>query len=261
MNKPIRIVVFTVDDLEFVPDLLEPVIDCWGESIIKAYVSRSLFDFQYFRRNAMKLLREGYPFCIRLPDLLRFAAMKIWWGHAHRRNVRNMVDFLRTKKLDAEYIAEIDSEEVLATLKALHADVFLFAAFDRIARHSFLSIPRIGTFNTHMGKLPEYRGGLSAFWVLRFGDADAGITVHRAVEKLDAGDIVAETRFPVTTRSMFELMHETFAMGAATVNKALNRLARGDWEPISTDGRTTAYFRIPKGKDFEEFYRRGCRLI
>jgi folate-dependent phosphoribosylglycinamide formyltransferase PurN len=255
-----RIVLFTVDDLDFVPVLLDPVIARWGPAIVKAYVSRSLFDFKFFRKKATELLRAGYPFCIRLGDLVGFVRMKVAGG-GRSRGARNMVDYLRKKGIDAEYVTEIHSENALARFRALNGDIFLFAAFDKIAKPPFLSIPRIGTFNTHMGKLPEHRGGLSAFWVLRFGDAEAGITVHRAVEKLDAGEIVAETRFPVTTTSMFALMHETFQRGAETINTALTRLTEGGWTPVDTAGRPTGYFRIPERKDFREFYRRGCRLI
>ncbi|MCH7860615.1 MAG: hypothetical protein IH998_02760, partial [Proteobacteria bacterium] len=94
-------------------------------------------------------------------------------------------------------------------MRALNADLFLFCPFDRIAGPKFLEIPRIGTFNLHLGKLPEYRGGLHAFWVLRQGDPEAGATIHRVTTELDAGDVVAEKRFPVTTRCMRTLMADT----------------------------------------------------
>jgi len=172
-----------------------------------------------------------------------------------------MVDYLSLKGIDAEYISEIHSDAALRRLRMLDADIFLFTAFDKIAHQPFLAIPRIGTFNVHMGKLPEHRGGLSAFWVLRFGDTHAGVSVHRAVQELDAGEIVAESRFPVTTNSMFVLMHQTFEVGAATINTALTRLSAGVWTPVSTVGRPSGYFRIPEARDIREFYRRGCRLI
>jgi folate-dependent phosphoribosylglycinamide formyltransferase PurN len=257
----LRIVLFTVDDLEFVPDLLEPVIAEWGGSIVKAYVSRSLFDFKDLKKRLPTLLKSGYPFCIRPGDLLRFVRMKLWGGQSRKRGASNMLSWLRAKQLDADYVGDIHCASMLAELEALQADVFLFGAFDKIAKTPVLSIPRLGTFNVHMGKLPEHRGGLSAFWVLRFGDKEAGMTVHRAVEKLDAGEIVAETRFPVTTNSMDELMRQTFRAGAHTINTALDRLAEGGWTPVSTEGRPSAYYRIPTGEDFREFYKRGCRLI
>lgn len=255
-----RIVLFTVEDLEFVPDLLDPVVAEWRGAIVKVFVSRSLFDMRFFRKRLAFLLKNGYPFCIRLADMRRFVQMKLR-GVGRRRGARTMVEYLRVKGVDAEYISEIHSDATLGRMAALNADVFLFAAFDKIARAPFLAIPRLGTFNVHMGKLPEHRGGLSAFWVLRFGDTHAGVSVHRAVEELDAGEIVAESRFPVKTNSMFVLMHQTFEAGAATISTALTRLMEGGWTPISTTGRPTGYFRIPEAEDFKEFYRRGCRLI
>jgi methionyl-tRNA formyltransferase len=139
--------------------------------------------------------------------------------------------------------------------------VFVFLLFDKIAGPKFLSLPRLGTFNLHMGKLPEHRGGLSAFWVLRFGDDEAGATLHRAVPELDAGEIVAEVRLPVRTKSMHELMKETFSAAGPMVVRALDRIEAGHWTPVDTAGRPTGYYYIPTREDFRAFYARGCRLI
>jgi methionyl-tRNA formyltransferase len=227
---------------------------------VAAYVSRSLFNLRFFRKRAWSLVKDGFPFCIRAGDLGRYVGMK-WGGRARRRQAVTMIEYLRKRGLTPEYIDDVRSESALANLRALDADVFIFCPFDKIVGPAFLSIPRLGTFNAHMGKLPEHKGGLSAFWVLRFGDAEAGMTVHRAVEELDAGEIVAETRFPVTTRSMYELMHETFDVGGHTVARALGKLVQGGWTPVDTEGRASGYYRIPTRRDFREFYARGNRLI
>jgi hypothetical protein len=175
----LRIVLFTVNDLEFEPELLEPVLERWGRSVVRVYVSRSVFDFRFLCKRAAALLKEGYPFCIRPADLAGFAIMKAWSGHARKRGAKSMVEFLRKKGFEADCIDEIESPVTLARLRGHQADIFLFATFDKIAKGEFLSIPRLGTFNTHMGKLPEHRGGLSAFWVLRLQRRGDGPPGHR----------------------------------------------------------------------------------
>ena len=102
---------------------------------------------------------------------------------------------------------------------------------------------------------------MSAFWVLRFGDKEAGATLHRAVLKLDAGEIVGEVRLPVETRSMKKLMTQTFRAAGQMVADSIDRLEAGTWTAIDSRGRPEGYYLLPSRDDFREFYRRGCRLI
>jgi folate-dependent phosphoribosylglycinamide formyltransferase PurN len=250
-----RIVLFTVENAEFAPMVLEPVLGRRGDEVVAAFVSRSLFSWGWLKKRAGFLIRNRYPFCIRPDDWARYARKTL----AGRRPT--VLEYLRGRGIAAEYIDEIRTEATRARLSRLDADVFLFLLFDKIAGPRFLSIPRLGTFNLHMGKLPEHRGGLSAFWVLHFGDDEAGATLHRAVPELDAGEIVAEVRLPVRTRSMQELMRETVSAAGPMVVQALDRIEAGHWPPVDTSGRPTGYYYIPGRDDFRAFYARGCRLI
>jgi hypothetical protein len=251
----VRIVLFTVENAEFVPIVLGPVMDRRGREIVAAFVSRSLFSWQWIAKRAGFLISNGYPFCIRLGDWVRYGR------NALRGGTGPVLAYLRRRGIAAEYIGEIRSEATRARLKPLEADVFVFLLFDKIGGTKFLSIPRLGTFNLHMGKLPEHRGGLSAFWVLRFGDADAGATMHRAVTELDAGEIVAEVRIPVRTTSMHELMLQTATAAGPMAVMALDRIEAGAWPHVDTTTRSKGYYYLPTRDDFRAFYSRGCRLI
>jgi folate-dependent phosphoribosylglycinamide formyltransferase PurN len=250
-----RIVIFTVENAEFAPLVLGPVLERRGSEVVAAFVSRSLFSGGWIKKRVGFLIRNRYPFCIRLGDWARYARRTV----GGRRGT--VLGYLRERGIPAEYLDEIRSEATRARLSRLDADVFVFLLFDKIAGPKFLSLPRLGTFNLHMGKLPEHRGGLSAFWVLRFGDDEAGATLHRAVPELDAGEIVAEVRLPVRTKSMHELMTATFSAAGPLVVRALDRIEAGHWPPVDTAGRPTGYYYIPTREDFRAFYARGCRLI
>jgi hypothetical protein len=250
-----RIVLFTVENPDYVPSLLDATLEKHGPNIVAAFVSRG--PVQKWMKRTKFLLRNRYPFCIRPGDWLRYAQLRL----AHRpHSPDSMLEYLRGRGVRTEPIAEIRSEETRRQLAALAPDVFLFCPFDQIAGPKFLSIPKMGTFNVHLGKLPEYRGGLSAFWVLRRGDPEAGATVHEVIAELDAGAIVSEVRIPVRTPSMHELMLDTARAAGPMVADALDRI-RGGYVPIDKTGRLEAYYTLPTYEDFRVFYRRGCRLI
>jgi hypothetical protein len=234
-----------------------PLIAAHKDKIVKVFVSRSHFDVNFLKKKFWFFLSNRYPFCIRFGDMFRFACWKI--GSAFRYPLT--IDHYRGLGLDADYIDRINTDSTQEQLRALDADIFLFALFDKIAKQPFLAIPRVGTYNLHMGMLPEYRGGLSAFWVLRDASPLAGATLHEAVARLDDGDIVAETRFPVATTSMKRLMDETFRKAGVMMLEGVERILAGAVQPVSKAGRPENYLYIPTAADFRAFYRRGCRLI
>ncbi|WP_136715453.1 formyltransferase family protein [Halorientalis salina] len=55
-----------------------------------------------------------------------------------------------------------------------------------------LSAPEHGVLGVHQGNVREYRGGPPGFWEYLHGDDQAGVTLQRYTEDLDAGGIVAE---------------------------------------------------------------------
>lgn len=154
-----RIVLFTVDDLEFAPMLNQPLIDKCRDNIVAAYVSKSLFSFKKLRKRVGFFIKNGYPFCIKPSDILKYACWRYDLKRKGFKGCSNVVSYLTSQGIKASYIEEISSEETHQLLKTHDADIFLFAPFDKIAGEKFLSIPKLGTFNVHLGKLPEYGGG------------------------------------------------------------------------------------------------------
>ncbi|HYF36381.1 MAG TPA: formyltransferase family protein [Prosthecobacter sp.] len=252
-----RIVVFTVDHREYSPMATAPLIARRKGDIVKVLVSRSLFDLRFLINKMGFFVRNRYPFCIKAGDLYRFVKWKI----SERRHYPPTLNYYRWIGLDAEYIDDLKDPATLDRLKALNADIFLFALFDKIAPAAVLDIPRLGTYNLHPGLLPEYRGRQSSFWALRDGWPVAGATLHVATEKLDDGDIVSEVRFPVQTRSMKLLMDETILRAATMMADGVDLIERGNAPPISKEGRKAKYLSLPTASDFKKFYARNCRLI
>lgn len=257
-----RIVLFTIDDVEFVPRLLDPFLRQRAHEVVGAYLANGVFDWPRLRRKAAFFLKNRYPFCISTGDWLRFAGAV---GRARLVGInghRSIHSYLARYGIATQRIRDINALASIAHFTALSPDLFLFAPFGQIARSPFLQIPRLGVYNVHLGKLPEHRGGLSAFWVLRFGDALAGATVHRCSSRVDEGDIVEEVRIPVgSAQSMKELMTRTVDAVAPALARAVDRIESGDWAPIDRSKRPSGYYSYPSRADFAAFYGRNCRLI
>ena len=83
-------------------------------------------------------------------------------------------------------------------------DLMLFVNWRYIVPLSVLGRARLGAYVMHDSLLPKYRGFAPTVWAIMNGEAETGATLFKAVEALDAGDIVDQRRVPI-------LPHETIA--------------------------------------------------
>jgi peptidoglycan/xylan/chitin deacetylase (PgdA/CDA1 family) len=92
-------------------------------------------------------------------------------------------------------VGNIHAAAALERVRAFAPDLGLSLAAPILKRPLF-SIPARGVLNLHKGKVPEFRGMPPAFWELWQNEPGVGCTVHWVDDKLDTGDIVAETFVP-----------------------------------------------------------------
>jgi methionyl-tRNA formyltransferase len=71
------------------------------------------------------------------------------------------------------------------------------ASFNQIVNAPTLRIPHHGFINIHPSRLPDYRGPEPVYWVIADGAEVTGISLHRAVPKVDAGPILAQAEIAV----------------------------------------------------------------
>ena len=64
---------------------------------------------------------------------------------------------------------KLSSEDTVAQLKALDADVFVVVAF-RMLPKVVWELPQLGTFNLHASLLPQYRGAAPIHWSIINGE-------------------------------------------------------------------------------------------
>jgi hypothetical protein len=75
---------------------------------------------------------------------------------------------------------------------------FLFSFYYRLMlKAPLLAIPGRGAYNMHGSLLPKYRGRVPVNWAIIHGERETGATLHRMLEKPDAGGIVAQQAVPI----------------------------------------------------------------
>ena len=94
------------------------------------------------------------------------------------------------------------AETILRILDAHDADIVFLAGYLRKLDPLIIEKYHNRIFNIHPALLPKYGGkGMYGIHVheavIRAGEKESGVTIHRVNEEYDAGDIVARTTVPV----------------------------------------------------------------
>lgn len=83
-------------------------------------------------------------------------------------------------------------------IRRLNPDVFFSFYYRHMIGSAILDIPRLGGINLHGSLLPKFRGRVPVNWALINGETETGATLHHMTARADAGDIIAQCRFPIT---------------------------------------------------------------
>jgi methionyl-tRNA formyltransferase len=144
--------------------------------------------------------------------------------------------------------ASLKTDDALAALRALDADLGVVAAYGKILTEAVLAIPRLGMINVHASLLPRYRGAAPIHRAVMAGEPETGVTIMRVVKALDAGAMLATVKQPIGPDDTSEEIERRLAdQGAALLLDIVDRLSEGAVEEVpQNDAEATYAHRISK---------------
>jgi methionyl-tRNA formyltransferase len=136
-----------------------------------------------------------------------------------RERGKPAITVLKPEKLGAE---------ARQAVTALKPDLLVSFAYGSIFGPRFLGIFPLGGINIHPSLLPRYRGPTPIQAAILNRDVETGISIQRIALQMDAGDILARERFPLTGRETTAFLSGIVARKSASLLTALIRkLAEG----------------------------------
>jgi methionyl-tRNA formyltransferase len=123
----------------------------------------------------------------------------------------------------------VNDEHARKDIADLAPEAVVMASFDQIIGARALAIPTHGWLNVHPSPLPLYRGPEPVYWTIADGAATAGITLHRAATRFDAGPILAQRLAGVAPdETAGTLTRKLSKLGSEALPEALGKLLRDD---------------------------------
>jgi methionyl-tRNA formyltransferase len=90
----------------------------------------------------------------------------------------------------------------------------VIAGFNQIFNQKTIDLFK-SLVNFHPSVLPLYRGPVPSYWCLKNGESKSGYTLHRVVEKIDAGEILFQESIDISE------IHESSTLDQAIAQKAV----------------------------------------
>ncbi|MDO5296908.1 MAG: formyltransferase family protein [bacterium] len=154
--------------------------------------------------------------------------------------------------------------ELVQFLDYLRPDIFCLSNFSVILPPTIYEIPKYGTINLHLSKLPQYRGPMPWLWMFYDGAEQGGITVHQLDDGEDSGPILKQEDFAIPVNvTASELADAVLPQGARLLTEAVDDIAKGIANPqpqASKEGTRRARFLKPHENliDWENW---GCERV
>jgi methionyl-tRNA formyltransferase len=147
----------------------------------------------------------------------------------------------------------INSKDAVDVLKQHNPDLILVVSYGKILSKKILDLPKFGCINLHPSLLPKYRGPAPINWTLFNGEKETGNTIFFMNEKMDAGDIIYQSRMPILPEDNYGSLYKKLSLqGASDAIQTISLIDEGRAHPIpQADSQAT----------FSKFVTRDIRKI
>jgi methionyl-tRNA formyltransferase len=162
----------------------------------------------------------------------------------------SVVDTAHRYGLPAATPEDPNTPEFMARLAGLQPD-FLFSFYYRqMLRPELLALAPRGAYNMHGSLLPRYRGRVPVNWAVLRGERETGATLHRMVEKPDAGEIVGRQAVPILPDDTAKEVFDKVTLAAEIcLDRVLPALLAGTATHVPQDLSLGSYFGGRKPED------------
>jgi len=165
---------------------------------------------------------------------------------AHWANV-NSIPFLE--------IDNVNTSEIVEKIAGYEPDLIVVIAFGQKIGEELKNLPPKGSINVHASLLPKYRGAAPINWAIINGEITTGISIITLSEKMDAGQILAQSQTDIATNETAGQLHDKLAeLAAPLLLKTVGQIADGTAVYIEQDHeKATLAPKLKKSNGFIDF--------
>jgi methionyl-tRNA formyltransferase len=122
----------------------------------------------------------------------------------------------------------VNTPQIVEKISACEPDLIVVIAFGQKIGNELIDLPPKGAINVHASLLPKYRGAAPINWAIINGEKQTGVSIIALSEKMDAGDILAQSQTDIGPDETAGQLHNRLAQIAAPLLlKTIDEIANG----------------------------------
>jgi folate-dependent phosphoribosylglycinamide formyltransferase PurN len=143
----------------------------------------------------------------------------------------------------------LEDPALIEQVAAAGCELLITCFCTQILPQALLAVPPQGTINLHRSLLPEFGGARPVFWALYEDGKATGVTIHRVVEKIDAGEVLAQETMAIAREdNEASLKRKLLTLGIPLLIKVITQIEKGEaFTPLTLD-RRACYLPRPNRK-------------
>ncbi|MFN2453704.1 MAG: methionyl-tRNA formyltransferase [Pyrinomonadaceae bacterium] len=151
-------------------------------------------------------------------------------------------DIAQEAGCDYREFVQLNDPEIVSVVEAWSPDLFFVVGLSQLVKSPLLSAARLGCVGFHPTMLPAGRGRAPVSWLTLDGDGVGAATFFLLNEEADAGAILAQEPFAITSK---DYAGDVMGKLEEAIDRALDRwlpkLLAGEWNPQYQDERLATY--------------------
>ncbi|KRN49615.1 methionyl-tRNA formyltransferase [Pediococcus damnosus] len=157
---------------------------------------------------------------------------------------------------------KISGSEEMTVLINMHADLIVTAAFGQFLPMKLINSVKIAAVNVHGSLLPKYRGGAPVQYAIMNGDHETGVTLIYMVKKMDAGEMLAQSKIPIeSTDDVGSVFEKLSILGRNLLMKTLPKLIAGEIESVPQNEDEVTFSPTIKSEEEEVDFSKSAKLV
>ena len=144
----------------------------------------------------------------------------------------------------------------------LKPDIIITCAYGQIIPKEILDYPKYGCINVHASLLPKLRGGAPIHKAIIDGYKETGITIMKMSLKMDAGDIISQSKIEILDTDTVGVLHDKLSVLARDLLiSTLPDIINNNINPIKQDESEVTYAWNIKREDEKIDFSKTTREI
>ena len=149
-------------------------------------------------------------------------------GRGRKQSPTPVARWANTNSVPFVETDDVNTPGVMEKIADYKPELIVVIAFGQKIGNDLINLPPKGAVNVHASLLPKYRGAAPINWAIINGETETGISIITLAEKMDAGQILAQSKTNIAPGETAGQLHDRLArIAAPLLLKTIDRIDDG----------------------------------